>query len=442
MIVSLTEGKITKNLVLFSIPLILGNLLQTLYNTADSIIVGRFLGQEALAAVGSAYSLMTFISSILIGLTLGSGIVFSYLYGSEEKEKYKRAIALSFSFIFILSLLITATCYAFIDQILTFQQVPFEIREMMKEYLLVIFSGIIATFIFNFYSTVLRSLSESTVPLAAMAISAVMNVALDLYFVASLGWGIWGAAFATVISQYASAVFLLSYTLIKKKEARFGVKNLSFDRALLAEISRISIITSAQQSVMNFGILLVQGLVNSFGTVTMAAFSAGVKIDSFAYLLLQEFSNALSFFISQNMGAGKKDRVRKGILSAAVLISVFSLLSSFVIVRNSQLFASFFISSNPSVTEICSRYLHLEGSFYILIGFLFMFYAIFRSLKMPSVSLVLTIISLGLRVILAYMLSKTALLSDGIWISIPLGWAIADAAGILFYISKGRKKAL
>ena len=159
MIVSLTEGKITKNLVLFSIPLILGNLLQTLYNTADSIIVGRFLGQEALAAVGSAYSLMTFISSILIGLTLGSGIVFSYLYGSGEKEKYKRAIALSFSFIFILSLLITATCYAFIDQILTFQQVPFEIREMMKEYLLVIFSGIIATFIFNFYSTVLRSLS-------------------------------------------------------------------------------------------------------------------------------------------------------------------------------------------------------------------------------------------------------------------------------------------
>ena len=435
----LTEGGIAGPMLSFALPLILGNMLQTLYNAADSIIVGRFVGPDALAAVGSAYSLMTFLTSLMIGLSMGAGVSFSYFYGSGDMKNLRSSLGISFMMIGIITGAITALSFALLGWILRILSVPEGIVPLMSDYLLVIFTGLPALFLFNFYASAQRAVGNSCIALLFMAVSALMNIALDLYFVISLGWGVCGAAVATVISQYAAGVGIMLYTMLSSKLLSFSFRDMKPERKLMKEISSLSVLTSLQQSIMNLGILMIQGLVNSFGTGVMAAFAAGVKIDSVAYMPLQEIGNAFSTFVSQNMGAGKKDRVRKGIAFAFMVALVFgSLVSALVFIFPDQLMAIFVDPSETGIIDIGRSYLRIEGAFYMLIGFLFLFYGIFRALKHPAVSLLLTIISLGLRVVLAYAMA-TPIGETGIWMSIPIGWAIADTAGFLIYRSIGRK---
>ena len=429
----LTTGGIAAPILAFALPLILGNMLQTLYNAADSIIVGRFVGPEALAAAGSAYSLMTFLTSLMIGLSMGAGIVFSYLFGEGNHEKLRKALGISFLSIGIISLLITAIAIAFQHQIMRLMQVPADVYEDMAEYLAVIFLGLPALFLYNFYAAAERAVGNSRTPLLFMAVSALMNVFLDLYFVISLGWGVWGAALATIISQWAAGLGITLLSVTRHRILRFSVRDMVPEKSLFMELLSLSVLTSLQQSIMNLGILCVQGIVNSFGSGTMAAFAAGVKIDSLAYMPLQEFGNAFSTFVSQNGGAGRTDRIRKGMKVAFALATVFGLVISLIVCLIPGPLMTIFI--DPEETALIatgSQYLRIEGAFYILIGYLFLFYGIFRALKAPAVSLILTIISLGLRVLLAALLSVTPMGETGIWISIPIGWAIADAAGIIF----------
>ena len=430
----LTTGGIAAPILAFALPLILGNMLQTLYNAADSIIVGRFVGPEALAAVGSAYSLMTFLTSLMIGLSMGAGIVFSYLFGEGNHEKLRKALGISFLSIGIISLLITVIAIAFQHQIMRLMQVPADVYEDMAEYLAVIFLGLPALFLYNFYAAAERAVGNSRTPLLFMAVSALMNVFLDLYFVISLGWGVWGAALATIISQWAAGLGITLLSVTRHRILRFSVRDMVPEKSLFMELLSLSVLTSLQQSIMNLGILCVQGIVNSFGSGTMAAFAAGVKIDSLAYMPLQEFGNAFSTFVSQNGGAGRTDRIRKGMKVAFALATVFGLVISLIVCLIPGPLMTIFI--DPEETALIatgSQYLRIEGAFYILIGYLFLFYGIFRALKAPAVSLILTIISLGLRVLLAALLSATPMGETGIWISIPIGWAIADAAGIIFF---------
>lgn len=429
----LTKGGIIGPMLSFALPLILGNMLQTLYNAADSVIVGRFVGPDALAAVGSAYSLMTFLTSLMIGLSMGAGISFSYFYGSGDMKSLRSALGISFMMIGIITGAITALSFALLGWILRILSVPEGIVPLMSDYLLVIFTGLPALFLFNFYASAQRAVGNSRIALLFMAVSALMNIALDLYFVISLGWGVWGAAVATVISQYAAGVGIMLYTLLSSKLLSFSFRDMKPERKLMKEISSLSVLTSMQQSIMNLGILMVQGLVNSFGTGVMAAFAAGVKIDSIAYMPLQEFGNAFSTFVSQNMGASRHDRVRKGVVFAFLTALLFGLaVSAVVFLIPDQLMAVFIDPSETDIIDIGRGYLRIEGSFYVLIGFLFLFYGIFRALKHPAISLLLTIISLGLRVLLAYMMAGT-IGETGIWMSIPIGWAIADAAGFIIY---------
>ena len=437
----LTKGGIIGPMLSFALPLILGNMLQTLYNAADSVIVGRFVGPDALAAVGSAYSLMTFLTSLMIGLSMGAGISFSYFYGSGDRKSLRSALGISFMMIGIITGTITALSFALLGWILRILSVPEGIVPLMSDYLLVIFTGLPALFLFNFYASAQRAVGNSRIALLFMAVSALMNIALDLYFVISLRWGVWGAAVATVISQYAAGVGIMLYTLLSSKLLSFSFRDMKPERKLMKEISSLSVLTSMQQSIMNLGILMVQGLVNSFGTGVMAAFAAGVKIDSIAYMPLQEFGNAFSTFVSQNMGASRHDRVRKGVVFAFLTALLFGLaVSAVVFLIPDQLMAVFIDPSETDIIDIGRGYLRIEGSFYVLIGFLFLFYGIFRALKHPAISLLLTIISLGLRVLLAYMMAGP-IGETGIWMSIPIGWAIADAAGFIIYRKVSGKTA-
>ena len=431
----LTTGPITKNMLLFALPLMCGNLLQQMYNLADTWVVGRFLGADALAAVGSSYTLMVFLTSILLGLCMGSGAAVSMDYGNGAAREMRRSVFLSFLLIASASILLNVLAYVFLDPILVLLQVPSEVLPLMKTYLRIIFAGIFAVFLYNYYACLLRAVGNSVMPLVFLAVSSVLNVGLDLFFVIVLKWGVAGAASATVAAQFVSGLGLACYTLRCFPALRPGKEDCRCSRFSLGRILNLSLMTCLQQSIMNFGILMIQGLVNSFGTVIMAAFAAAVKIDSFAYMPVQDFGNAFSTFTAQNFGASKPDRIRRGVRSAFCTSAVFSLVISLLVVLFAEPLMSLFI--DPAETAIIAAgvtYLRIEGSCYIGIGILFLLYGYYRAINRPLMSVILTVASLGTRVALAYALAPLPAVGvTGIWAAIPIGWALADIIGILFY---------
>ena len=433
--IDLTKGNITKTMILFALPMILGNLLQQLYNIADTLIVGRFLGAGALAAVGSAYALMTFLTSVLLGLCMGSGAVFSICWGGKNTEKLKSAIFTSFVLTAVLTVILNAAVFLFIDEILSLLNVPSEIYQLMRDYVQVIFWGIGFVFLYNFFAALLRAVGNSVVPLLFLAVCAVLNVILDLYFVLGLGLGVKGAAAATVISQAASGAGIGIYTWAVYPDFRPKRRNCRIEAGLLKEMAQFSVLTSVQQSVMNLGILMVQGLVNSFGTSVMAAFAAAVKIDSFAYMPVQDFGNAFSTFVAQNFGAKKEARIREGIKKAVLMAMAFCIVISIgVFVFAKPLMLIFVQPEETAILAAGVEYLRIEGFFYCGIGCLFLLYGFYRAVKLPGMSVVLTVISLGTRVVLAYVLSSIEAIGvTGIWWSVPIGWALADLAGFWYY---------
>ena len=431
----LTTGPITGNILFFALPLMCGNLLQQMYNIADTWVVGRFLGADALAAVGSSYTLMVFLTSVILGLCMGSGAAVSMDYGSGRADEMRRSIFLSFVLIAAISLLLNVLVYVFIDPILALLHVPTDVIPLMKTYLLIIFAGIAATFLYNYCASVLRAIGNAVVPLLFLAVSAVLNVALDLCFVIVLRLGVGGAAFATVLAQSVSGIGILLYTLLRFPDLRPKKDDCRCSRKALGRILNLSLMTCLQQSIMNFGILMIQGLVNSFGTVIMAAFAAAVKIDSFAYMPVQDFGNAFSTFVAQNFGAGKSDRIRRGMRSACCTSAVFSLVISLLVVLFAKPLMSIFIDpSEAAIIAAGVTYLRIEGACYLGIGILFLLYGYYRAVNKPLMSVILTVASLGTRVALAYALAPLPAVGViGIWAAIPIGWALADAIGIGYY---------
>ena len=436
----LTEGSITTKLLRFSFPLMVGNLLQQLYNVADTLIVGRFLGADALAAVGSSYTLMTFLTSVLLGLCMGSGAYFAIQYGKKDYDSLNNGSFLSFLLIGAITLAISIFVYIEIDWIIKILHVPVGLVELMKQYLLFVFAGIFASFLYNFFANLLRAIGNSVIPLLFLGASAILNIVLDLLFVIVFKWGVAGAAAATVISQYLSGIGIMLYQFYCFPELRVKKQHRKWNGRTLKELFGLSGLTCLQQSVMNFGILMVQGLVNSFGTVVMAAFAAAVKIDSFAYMPVQDFGNAFSTFVAQNYGAGKEERIKKGIKSAVGSVFIFCLLISLCVCLFAEPLMHIFVEEGQKeIILVGVGYLRIEASFYFGIGLLFLFYGYYRAVKKPEMSLVLTICSLGTRVLLAFLLSKIPALGvTGIWISVPIGWILADIAGAVYYFVYNR----
>lgn len=431
----LTKGSVTGTMLLFSLPLILGNLLQQFYNIADTLIVGKYLGAAALAAVGSSYALMVFLNSILLGMCMGCGVLFSICWGRGDLSALRQKVYLSFVSIGFFSVMMTVLVFFFIDDILRWLQVPQDVFPLMRSYLWYIFYGIVFTFVYNYGASLLRAVGNSVIPLLFLGIAAVLNIALDIALILYFNMGVVGAALATTIAQLVSAVGIFIYIFVRFPQLLPGREERCFSGLALREIMRFSLLTCMQQSVMNFGILMVQGLVNSFGTVIMAAFAAAVKIDSFAYMPVQDFGNAFSTFIAQNFGAGKLERIKQGMRSAFITAIGFSLFVSILVcVFARQLMEIFIDSSETAIIEAGVEYLWIEGSFYCGIGCLFLFYGLYRAVKMPEISIVLTVISLGTRVALAYILSAIPSIGVlGIWAAIPIGWILADIAGWLYY---------
>lgn len=432
---NLTTGSVTKSILLFAAPMIAGNLFQQFYNIADTLIVGHYLGSDALAVVGASFTLMTFLTSIFIGLCMGCAIFFSMKYGAKDEETLKSGIALSFLLILLISLIINAIVLYNINPILKMLNIPNEILDITKAYLEVIFYGLLFTFLYNYFASLLKAIGNSVTPLVFLIISAIINIALDLYFILIVHTGVEGAAYATVISQAVSAFLVTAYCLIKLPLTHLKPRHFRIRKNIIRQLLSYSILTCIQQSVMNLGILMVQGLVNSFGVSVMAAFAAAVKIDSFAYMPVQDFGNAFSTFIAQNLGAGNTERIKSGIRSAALTATSFCIvISAVVLIFAEKLMMLFVNSSETGIISIGAEYLRIEGAFYCAIGVLFLLYGLYRGLGKPGMSIVLTVISLGTRVGLAYLLAPIQSVGVlGIWSAIPIGWLLADIAGIIYY---------
>ena len=440
----MTYGPVMKSMLWFAVPMVLGNLLQQCYNIVDTLIVGKFLGPGALAAVGSSFTLMTFLTSILLGLCMGSGTLFSIRFGEKDEKGMKECICASFVLILSLAVFLNILIFVLLDRIKDFLNVPEEVWGDMRSYLVVIFCGIFATFLYNYFASLLRAIGNSLVPLIFLAISALLNIVLDLWFIVGLKWGTAGAAQATVIAQYVSgfgiAVYSWKYvSYFKMKREEYNVR-----WNCMKEIANFSLLTCIQQSVMNLGILLVQGIVNGFGPVVMAAFAAAVKIDAFAYMPVQDFGNAFSTFIAQNYGAGKEKRIRVGLKGAFTTTLIFCITVSILVCIFAHPLMHIFVDAKETAIIVEGvRYLRIEGAFYCGIGCLFLLYGLYRALGKPGMSVVLTVISLGTRVLLAYILSPIREIGViGIWCAVPIGWFLADSVGLIYYMARRKRLIL
>lgn len=434
----LTTGSITSKLWMFAIPLMLGNVLQQLYNLVDTWVVGKYIGDQALAAVGASYTLMTFLNSIIIGLCLGASAFLSMEYGKRNQKGIRNGIFLSAVIIGGIAAILQILIYLTMNLIIDLLQIPKNVITDMREYLIYVFIGFFATFLYNYIANVLRGIGNSVIPLCFLGISVVLNIFLDIYCVLNLNMGIKGAAIATSIAQYVSGIGILIYFLIKypeyhiqKEDARWNIENVK-------KMASLSGFTCVQQSVMNFGILVVQGIVNSFGATVMAAFAVAVKIDTIAYMPVGDFGNAFSVFVAQNFGAEKHNRIRVGIRQSAISVAVFCAVISVIVCGFAEKFMKIFVAQESiEIIRVGVQYLRIEGACYIGIGILFMLYGYYRAVNKPMMSVVLTVISLGTRVLLAYFLSRISYIGVvGIWIAIPIGWALADITGVAYYLKK------
>ena len=426
----LTQGSIRAGLIRFSLPLIAGNLLQQLYNVADTLIVGRFLGNVALAAVGSAFSLMILLTSLVLGLCMGSGVVFSQLYGEGNMDKLKTAMTNAFCLIAALSLLLTVLSYALLDAFIVLLRVPPEAVPDITSYLRVIFAGIFFTFLYNFFAAALRSVGNSLASLLFLLLSTVVNIALDLLFVLVLHQGVAGAALATVIAQGISAAGIALYFLFRLPELRPCRSNFRLDRPAAFPHRERQRADERAAIHYEFRHSARAEPRQQLRRRDVAAFAAGVKIDSFAYSPAQDFANGFATFVAQNTGAGKPERVKQGIREAALLsLSFCAVVSALVFVFARPLLRCSSVGEGE-ILAVGVHYLRVEGVFYVGIGLLFLLYAIYRGLEQAGMSVVLTVISLGLRVALAYAFAPRFGVT-AIWLAIPIGWFIADAVGLI-----------
>lgn len=432
--IDMTKGNSSKLIIKFALPMILGNIFQQVYNLVDTVVVGKFVGVDALAAVGSSFAIVVFVTSIIIGLTMGTGVILSEAYGAKDNDKFKKVSIASFILIGIITILIMAISLVFIDSILSLFNMPQKLIYDSKSYLIIIIIGLVFAFLYNWATSLLRAVGDSKSSLYFLMVASIINVILDLLFVIKFGLGVKGVAIATIIAQGVSAILSLIYVFKKIDFLKINKSDFKVSKDIFNLVLRYSVLTSMQQSIMNFGILLVQGLVNSFGATVMAAFAAGVKIDSLAYMPVQDFGNAFATYVAQNKGAEKIDRIKEGIISSIkIIIGFCAIVSISILLFSKNIMLLFIDKSEIEVMAIGREYLSVVAIFYVLIGFLFLLYGLYRGLGFLKMSIILTVISLGTRVVLAYILSETKLGASGIWWAIPIGWLLADVVGFIKY---------
>jgi len=440
----LTQGNMMKNMLIFSLPMLFGNVLQNLYNWVDSIIVGNYLGYKALAAVNIAFPIMFILTSVIMGLTMATSIMISQFAGANNEKMIRRTIGTTTIFLGGAAVVIALIGVFFSRSFLVLVNTPAEIMQDAQSYLIIIMAGVIFTFGYNMTSAVLRGLGDSVTPTIFLIISTVLNAVLDLVFIIGLGpvpsMGVGGAAWATVIAQGASYILSIIYLNKRGHLISFRLSELKFDSKIMMKILSLGVPSAVQQFIVSSGLLALSGIINSFGSDVIAGFGAGSKIDSFAMLPAMTLSMAASTVTGQCIGAGRKEKVKEVLKNGAILsiiISSATILFVYTLGRPSL----YLFTQEVKVIDIGINYLRIVSLAYIFLGLNFLFAGILRGAGEIWVNTFITVlIFYGIRVPLAaYLSNKPEFGSSGIWIAIALSFTIGCTLNGLYYAT-GRWK--
>ena len=428
----LTIGNEGKCIFNFALPMFIGGLFQQLYNTADSIIVGQFVGRDAMAAVSGSTPIIFLLTSFLIGITLGFSILLSQYYGSKDIKKVKATIDTACIFVFISSFIISVLGISLSSTILKLMNTPDSILHLSKGYLNIIFAGVLFSSGYNCISAILRGLGDSKTPLYFLIVSTVINIVLDIVFIIYFNMGVNGVALATVIAQACSFIFSIIFLNKKHDILKIGFKNLQYDSNIFKKGLKLGIPSAIQQMLFSFGNITLQSLVNSYGTSAMAAFGAGSKIEMFISLPIMNLGAAVSTFVAQNIGAQKLDRVKNGVKASIKISLSISLSVIFVIMIFKGSLIKIF-NTDAEVVAIGAEYLMTIGPFFFIIGTSFMLTSCIRGAGDSIFAMISSIVSLWLaRIPTAYILSSI-LGVRGIWMGIPIGWAVGLIITGIYY---------
>nr|WP_222150158.1 MATE family efflux transporter [Clostridioides difficile] len=419
-------------------PMLIGSLFQQLYNTADSIIVGRFIGKEAMAAVSGANPIMFLLVAALMGVSLGFSILVSQFYGSGDLKKVKATIDTTYILLFIGSILISILGIVFGGPMLKLMNTPESIFAQSKLYLTIIFSGILFSAGYNSVSAILRGLGDSVTPLYFLIIATILNIVLDLTFIVVLRMGVEGVALATIMAQAVSFIISIIYLNKRHEVLKFKIKGIVYDNKIFKDGLRLGLPSGVQQMLFSIGNMALQFLVNSYGTSAMAAFGAGLRIENFISLPIMNLGSAVSTFVAQNIGAGENERVKKGIRESIKMTLVLAVtVIALILLFRENLIALF--NTDKDVIKIGSSYLFIIGPFFLFIGTSFVLSSAMKGAGDSMFALISSIVSLWLgRLPASYMLSKF-FGTDGIWMGIPFGWTLGLIVTVIYY-KKGHWK--
>ena len=432
----MTIGNPSKILFYFALPMVAGNILQQLYSIIDSMIVGNFIGADALAAVGASYPITFVLITVANGCGIGCGVVISQYYGGKLIDKVKTSIFTSIIFITLFSFLLMVFGISFSDSILNLMNTPGNIFNDSCIYMKIYFLGVVFLFLYNIINSSFNALGNSKTPLMFLIFSSILNIILDLLFIIKFHMGVAGAAYATLISQFVSAALSLFFLFKTIRNITYKKRIKLFDVTILKNISKIAIPSILQQSIVSIGNLFVQALVNSYGAVVIAGYAAATKIDSITILPMSNMSNAVSTFTGQNIGAHKTDRVSKGYKAALIMIGVFCAFAALILFLFGHKLVGLFVdsASNQGVIDIGTQYMRIVSIFYFFMGLMVITNGILRGSGDMKVFLASTVTNLSTRVIFAYGLAYL-IGQSAIWWAVPFGWIFASTISVVRYKS-------
>ena len=432
-VMDMTAGNPYKLIVLFSLPLLVGNVFQQLYNMVDSIVVGNVVGEKALAAVSTGFPIIFALSSLFMGIGMGATVMISQFYGAKDLESIRHTVNTMYTALIIISVPLTLIGILLSDSLLRLMQVPDDgTLDMARTYMIVIFIGIIGTLGFNLNAGILQGFGDSRTSLLFLLIATIINIVLDLLFTAAMGMGVLGVALATIIAQIVSWLFGVWY--LKRHYAFLKIRLLGFQfhKEFFMKAMKLGIPSGLQQMLFSIGIMTMQALVNGYGSLFMAGFSGANKIDSFAFMPIQSFATAMTTYTGQNVGAGKMDRVKSGTRAGLVLAIGFSLVLGFGLYPFGGFLMQMF-NQNPDVIAAGEVYLHSVLPFYALLGIQFIYTAVLRGAGEMIVPMVSSFVSLWLaRIPTAYILAAT-LGRDSIYYSYAIGWLFGVIIAFISY---------
>ncbi len=442
--ISMTEGNPISLILSFAAPMLIGNIFQQFYNLVDSTIVGKFVGAQALAAVGSTGTLQMLTFCLCMGMTSGAGIIISQTFGARNFALLRRTVGTLICVLSVISVVMVSLGIIFSAPVLKFLQTPDEILADSLTYFRIVLLGMPFVMAYNACSAILRSMGNSRTPLYMLILSTFLNIVLDLLFVIVFNGGVAGVAYATVVAQALSAAACLTYILRNRYDFNLNGTRIKPDRRAAENIFRTGIPAALQSSMICLGTMSVQRLINSFGTMAIAAYTASTKIDSLAIMVVVTMGMSLSVFCGQNAGAKKLERVKLGLYrTLAIVLGYCALIAAIMLFFGNRLLLIFLDPSEAAqALDIGTQYLKIIGIAYFMAGIMRCYLNVVHGAGDVNVSLITGLVELAVRIIASYILVRPFGLT-GLWIAIPISWGIAAMIPVIrYYSGKWKNKIL